>query len=417
MAFIEGYSQLESANYPLSIERISHTSKSSPSSTTNKSKQSDTSYENQLESARSRSPFVQRILTNRKNHRTYDLTQDKPSPPASPSLYELTRQFFNRNSLKTLDLDEHETVSNVPNRTTLVTWRSIADTQALNPPPPPPIFYRTVIDVKQTGKHIRCRFSLDLIYLFIHLGQMTSISDEDDEPDVIGKRTTFFLSLKHIDEMIIFLDLTTSYGYYGSVSFPIRPPSPFADGLIWSQLIQQRSDNEENDRAIFWSSSTKQLSDNYNTNNSNNNNLISQSPTASRTSSSWKQTFGRILKRNRRKKSTSTPSETSETSNSSRSTSKHVHWIDHDQAVFDACHHFVENLKLFVQHILNNQYEDIFLQHCRTALDQLHIYTDCTQLKQAFDHTIELANNKEKHQLLQQQTFIAQLISRTVLSS
>ena len=187
MAFIEGYSQLESIDYPLSIERISHTSKSpsTTTTTTSKSKRKDSSYENQLESSRSRSPFMQRILTNRKNHRTYNLIQEKPTPPASPSLYELTRQFFNRNSPKTLDLDEHETVSNVPNRTTLVTWRSIADTQALNPPPPPPIFYRTVIDVKQTGKHSSIQ-SLCL-YLFIHTGQMTSVSDEDDEPDVIGR--------------------------------------------------------------------------------------------------------------------------------------------------------------------------------------------------------------------------------------
>lgn len=153
MAFLEGYSQVESVEYPVSIERISHTNKSPPTIPTGKSKRIESSYENQLESSRSRSPLVQRILSNRKNHRTYNLTQEKITPPASPSLYELTRQFFNRNSLKTLDLDEHETVSNVPNRTTLVTWRSIADTQALNPPPPPPIFYRTVIDVKQTGKH------------------------------------------------------------------------------------------------------------------------------------------------------------------------------------------------------------------------------------------------------------------------
>jgi hypothetical protein len=152
MAFIEGYSQLESTNFPLSIERISHISKSSLS-TTNKSKRTNSSYENRFESSTSRSPFVQRILTNRKNHRTYTLTREKRTPPASPSLYELTRQFFNRNSPKTLDIDERETVSNVPNRTTLVTWRSIADSQALNPPLPPPIFYRTIIDVKQTGKH------------------------------------------------------------------------------------------------------------------------------------------------------------------------------------------------------------------------------------------------------------------------
>lgn len=160
MAFIEGYSQLESANFPLSIERISHISKS-PLSTTNKSKR-NSSYENQYESSISRSPFVQRILTNRKNHRTYTLTQEKHTPPASPSLYELTRQFFNRNSPKTFDIDERETVSNVPNRTTLVTWRSIADNQALNPPLPPPIFYRTVIDVKQTGKHSLIDFCLPL---------------------------------------------------------------------------------------------------------------------------------------------------------------------------------------------------------------------------------------------------------------
>jgi len=149
MAFIEGYSQLESLNFPLSIERISHTNKS-PSSTINKSKGTNSSNENHIESPR-RSPFVQRILTNRKNHRTYTLTQDKQTPPASPSLYELTRQFFTRNPPKTLDMDERETVSNVPNRTTLVTWRSIADTQTSLPSQPPSVFYRTVIDVKQTG--------------------------------------------------------------------------------------------------------------------------------------------------------------------------------------------------------------------------------------------------------------------------
>jgi len=77
------------------------------------------------------------------------LIQEKITPPASPSLYELTRQFFSRNSPKTLEIDDRETISNVPNRTTLITWRSIADTQSTNPIVPPPVFYRTVIDVKQ----------------------------------------------------------------------------------------------------------------------------------------------------------------------------------------------------------------------------------------------------------------------------
>lgn len=184
-------------------------------------------------------------------------------------------------------------------------------------------------------------------------------------------------------------------------------------------MCHQRPDHIDNDRMMFWSSSTKQISENFNTNNSNNNHfLLSQSPTtSSRTNHSWKQTFERILKRNKRKKGSVASSETSDTSMKSQSTSKHVHWIDHDQAIFDACQQFVENLKLFVQDILNNQHGDIHLKHCRIALDQLRNYTDCSQLKKAFDHTIALANNKEKHLLLQQQTFIAQLISRTILSS
>lgn len=164
MAFIEGYSQLESFHYPLSIERISHISKSPPPRT-------NSSTENHRESP-SRSPFVQRMLTNRKNHRTYTVIQEKSiSPPASPSLYELTRHFFTRTPPKTFDIEERETVSNVPNRTTLVTWRSLVDTQSLLPPPPPPIFYRTIIDVKQPGRMI------------------SRSDDDDDEPDIIGRVT------------------------------------------------------------------------------------------------------------------------------------------------------------------------------------------------------------------------------------
>ena len=148
MAFIEGYSQIESGDFPLSIERISHINKS-PSS-----KVTTSSNENHLESP-CRSPFVQRLLSNRKYRQTYTLPQEKQTPPPSPSLFELTRQFFTRNPTKTIDIDERETVSNVPNRTTLVTWRSIADTQTITPPPPPPpILYRTVINVKQKGKKL-----------------------------------------------------------------------------------------------------------------------------------------------------------------------------------------------------------------------------------------------------------------------
>lgn len=156
MAFIEGYSQLEASNIPLPIERISHISKST-TTTSNNSSSVKSSTENASESS-GRSPFVQRILSNKKYHQTYSLTKSKSTPPASPSLFEITRQFFTRNPTKTIDADEHETVSNVPNRTTLVTWRSLADTQAAMPLPAP-VLYRTVIDVRKPG---RIDVSLDI---------------------------------------------------------------------------------------------------------------------------------------------------------------------------------------------------------------------------------------------------------------
>ncbi len=81
------------------------------------------------------------------------------------------------------------------------------------------------------------------------------------------------------------------------------------------------------------------------------------------------------------------------------------------------CHRFVENLKFFIQNLLNDKYEEIYSKNCQHALDELHLLTDCTQLKQAFNYTIELAKKNDRKHLLQQQTLIAHLISRTVLSS
>jgi hypothetical protein len=149
MTLIEGYSQLESSNFPLAIERISHT------------KSNDN---RQVSTFSHRSPFIQRILSNTKNHRTYRITREKPTTIIGPSLMTLTRQFFTRNTTKSLDIDEQETVSNVPNRTTLITWRSLTDANTTSivssssasaspSPPPPPVVYRTVINVQSTGNY------------------------------------------------------------------------------------------------------------------------------------------------------------------------------------------------------------------------------------------------------------------------
>ena len=139
MALVEGYSLLESSSHPLSIERVSHTSKSRVLPKESSSEGCD------------RSPLVQRLLNSKKNHGTYRIAHDKSTPPASPSLFALTRQFFTRNPTKLVDIDEQETISNVPNRTSLVTWRSLADTQTVSSIPAP-VLYRTVIHVQPRGR-------------------------------------------------------------------------------------------------------------------------------------------------------------------------------------------------------------------------------------------------------------------------
>lgn len=61
----------------------------------------------------------------------------------------------------------------------------------------------------------------------------------------------FFFSL------FIYTDLTTSYGYYGSFYFPIRPPSPFADDSIPYPTLSLYNEDNNSHGMITWSSPTK----------------------------------------------------------------------------------------------------------------------------------------------------------------
>lgn len=109
---------------------------------------------------------------------------------------------------------------------------------------------------------------------------------------------------------------------------------------------------------------------------------------------------------------------TGDESVTSRQASKHVHWIDDEEAILTICHRFVEHLKLFVHDLLNeNFHERTHLRNCQRSLDELSTLTDCSQLHQALADTIELAHHHDKSQLLRQQTFIAHLIARTILST
>jgi hypothetical protein len=98
----------------------------------------------------------------------------------------------------------------------------------------------------------------------------------------------------------------------------------------------------------------------------------------------------------------------------SRSSSgKRVHWIDDDESILNACHHFIEYLKLYVQNIDKN--DDNYLKNCQISLDELNSLVDCQQIQEAFDDIIQLAKTNDKDQLIQQQIYIENLISRTVL--
>lgn len=136
MTFIEGYSQLESFNVPLAIEQVSAKSQRKPDST---------------DKTVDHSPKVSRLFNSKRTHQTYRIVQEKSVPNSNSSLLTLTKQFFNRHQSRLLDVEEQETVSNVPNRTTLVTWRSLADTQPNVCSLPAPVLYRTVINVESTG--------------------------------------------------------------------------------------------------------------------------------------------------------------------------------------------------------------------------------------------------------------------------
>lgn len=101
----------------------------------------------------------------------------------------------------------------------------------------------------------------------------------------------------------------------------------------------------------------------------------------------------------------------------SRHQSKHVHWVDDHEIILQACHRFVEHLKIFVQNVILDTNEEIHLKNCQKSLAELHMITDCSELQRAFEETIQLARKQQKTELLQQQTFLAHLISRTILPS
>ncbi|CAF1433471.1 unnamed protein product [Rotaria sordida] len=244
-------------------------------------------------------------------------------------------------------------------------------------------------------------------------GEMIPTRNDDDEPDVI--------------------DLTTCPGYYGYLDCPIRPPTPFADNSIWPPIV---SGYKDTNGVITWPSSEQQSSLDYKTDNNEKIVLSSShasSPSSRRTHNTWRRKLSNFLKRTKSNEhrtvisSTNTDeiqpynfdsNEITQTNSSiSRNSGKRVHWIDDDEIILNLSHRFIEYLKLFVQNIIdnnNNNNEDKYLINCQISLDELDSLIDCQQIKEAFEDIIELTKTRNKNLLLEQQTYIENLLSRTV---
>ncbi|CAF3561731.1 unnamed protein product [Rotaria sp. Silwood1] len=248
--------------------------------------------------------------------------------------------------------------------------------------------------------------------------EMIPTRNNDDEPDVI--------------------DLTASPGYFGIFGFPIRPPTPFADSPIWPPTVSEYNEDDDTNGIITWSSPGKHSSLNYKTDNNENLTLSSHhTPSSSSSSpriySTWRRKINKFLKRTKsHEHKTAVSSTTSNAvhlynfgtgevtrtgSSISRSSGKRVHWIDDDEVILNLCHRFVEYLKLFVQNTIDDKTEDTYLENCQISLDELDSLIDCQYIKEAFEDIIELAKTGNKNELLEQQTYIENLLSRTVLFS
>lgn len=240
------------------------------------------------------------------------------------------------------------------------------------------------------------------------------------------------------------LDLTTSCGYYGSLSFPLRPPSPFNDGLIWQDMPNPVADEQFDQEIFIWSPETQQLSIHYNTNNNNNNEIQPISPTIPRTNQSWKRVWHHLFKRNSSKRGSYSLTKeivlnstlypifieqsqqpsvipydfgTGEKVRRKSRASKRVHWPDEDQRIRGLCSKFVDHLKQFVRHVIHDQPDNTHWRQCQAILEQLDETVDCHELRQAFLDCLVIAEQGSHSDLIRQQTLIADSISRIISSS
>ena len=189
------------------------------------------------------------------------------------------------------------------------------------------------------------------------------------------------------------------------MDFPLRPPTPFADSPT----------NEEPERRST---------------------IVSPSPQSPKRNS-WRRLLLKMLKRTKSGSAKKgVPSNKVEVVHPSefgapkkpransilvRSNSKRVHWMDDEETKLNVCHRFVEYLKLFVQVVIDEGDQDEIDEHlkqCQGLLIELNTVTDARYINDAFDEIVQRARRPENgSQLREQQSYIEDLISRSILSN
>ena len=100
------------------------------------------------------------------------------------------------------------------------------------------------------------------------------------------------------------------------------------------------------------------------------------------------------------------------------STNKRVHWIDDDDIIINASQRFLDDLKTFVDIVLEDtRIDENYIRECQITLNELDGLINCQKIRIVFDDLIQLAIHFDKDRLCDQHAYIEELMSQTVVFS
>ena len=96
---------------------------------------------------------------------------------------------------------------------------------------------------------------------------------------------------------------------------------------------------------------------------------------------------------------------------------KRVHWFDDEENQINQCYYFIEQLRFFVQLIIDGRDNDHDFDKCQLALDQLQSIGNYQEIKEEFEELIRLSHSRDTNRLIQQEKYIESLVTRRTVFS